>query len=71
MKPQPVVRPGRQSLGAIFWIPAIIAAVSCAGLLSALIGDGVWDGLSWLTLSIPIVVAVWFAALRRRRVAKP
>ena len=70
MKPQPLPRPGRQSFGAIFLVPAILAALSCAGLVSALLGDGVWDGLSWLTLSVPIAVAVWYAFFRRRRPSK-
>ena len=63
-------RARRQSLGAIFLIPAIIAVVSCAGLVSALLGDDMWDVLSWLTLSVPIAVAIWHA-FRRRKAAKP
>ncbi|AMN39398.1 hypothetical protein [Rhodoplanes sp. Z2-YC6860] len=57
----------RQSLGAIFVVPAILAMLSGIGLISALLGDGMWDGLSWLALSVPIVVVIWFALLRRRR----
>ena len=63
-------RQGRQSLGTIFLVPAILAALSCAGLVSALVGDGVWDGLSWLTLSVPIAVAVW-CVFRRRKAVEP
>ena len=44
--------------------PAVLAAVTCAGLLSALLGDGVWDVASWLTLSVPVAAVAWFA-LRR------
>jgi hypothetical protein len=57
--------PARRSLGTIFLVPMIVALTSCAGLLSALLGDGLWDGLSWLALSVPVVVALWFA-LRRQ-----
>jgi len=70
MKDQAFARARRQSLGDIFLIPAIIAVVSCAGLISALVGDDVWDWLSWVTLSIPIAVGVWYA-LRRRKSVKP
>jgi hypothetical protein len=63
-------RARRQSLGDIFLIPAIIAVVSCAGLVSALVGDDVWDVLSWLTLSVPVVVCGWYV-FRRRKAAKP
>lgn len=31
------------------------------GLLAALLGQGFWHGLSWLALSLPIVVAGWYA----------
>ena len=70
MKLQPIVRPKRQSLGAIFLVPAILAALTCVGLVSALLGDDLWDGLSWLTLSVPIAVVVWYALVRRRTPAK-
>ncbi|MBX9828420.1 MAG: hypothetical protein K2Y27_25925 [Xanthobacteraceae bacterium] len=70
MKEQAFARARRQSLGDIFLAPAIIAVVSCAGLISALVGDDVWDALSWLTLSVPVAVAVWYA-FRRRKAAKP
>jgi hypothetical protein len=69
MKQQPFARARRQSLGDIFLIPAIIAAVSCGGLISALVGDDIWDVLSWLTLSVPVAVCVWYA-FRRRQTAK-
>ena len=69
MKDQALARARRQSLGDIFLIPAIIAVVSCAGLISALVGDDIWDVLSWLTLSVPVAVGVWYA-FRRRKAAK-
>jgi hypothetical protein len=64
MKPPLRTAARRQSAGAIFRVPAVIAAVTCAGLLSALLGDGVWDVASWLTLSVPLAAVAWFA-LRR------
>ena len=70
MKDQAFARARRESLGDIFLVPAIIAAVSCAGLISALVGDDLWDVLSWVTLSVPVAVAIWYA-FRRRRSAKP
>jgi hypothetical protein len=36
--------------------------VTAIGLVSALLGDGVWDGLSWLGLGTPVVVVLWFVA---------
>ena len=37
----------------------VMAAITLFGLLSALLGDGVWDTLSWGTLVIPLAVIVW------------
>ncbi len=62
-------RPRRRRLGAIFLVPAILAVLSGVGLISALLGDGVWDGLSWLALSVPIAVVAWCAVLRRQKPA--
>lgn len=47
----------------VFWkvwgLPIIIGILSAIGLVSALTGDGFYDLLSWLTLGIPVVLAVW------------
>ncbi|MGE0802561.1 MAG: hypothetical protein AB7G13_18890 [Lautropia sp.] len=48
-----------RSLWMIFRWPLLLGALSIVGLVSALIGDGVWDGLSWAALGIP---ASWFSA---------
>lgn len=43
-----------------FWhtwtTPSLLGISSLTGLISALVGDGSWDALSWLTLGIPLVV---------------
>ncbi|GAB3558910.1 hypothetical protein [Spirosoma fluminis] len=43
-----------------FWhvwtIPLLLTALSLIGLIAALVGDNFWDGLSWLTLGVPLVV---------------
>lgn len=58
MKPAP--RPRRQTNGQIFAIPALLGVLSIIGLVSALVGDGVWDGVSWVTLAIPILLCGYF-----------
>lgn len=40
-------------------MPVLLAIISAVGLMSALLGDGVWDALSWATLATPIVVIGW------------
>ena len=45
----------------IFLVPAVLAVLSAAGLVSALFGDGTWDVVSWLALATPIAIAAYFA----------
>lgn len=52
------------STGRIFAIPAIIAVITLAGLVAALLGDGWQDILSWVGLSIPVITALHFAFRR-------
>ncbi len=40
--------------------PIVIALISLIGLTVALFGDGIWDKLSWIALSVPILVCLWF-----------
>jgi hypothetical protein len=51
----------------IWTMPLLLAALIMFGLLSALLGTGVWHGLAWIALAIPIVVALSVALKRRRR----
>ena len=40
--------------------PLYISVVTLAGLLSALLGDGVWDAISWLLLGAPIGLILFY-----------
>jgi branched-subunit amino acid transport protein AzlD len=51
--------------GQIFAAPVAIGALSTVGLLAALIGDGWWDAVSWLSLALPVLLYVFFVARRR------
>lgn len=44
----------------LYSIPSTLAVLSSIGLISALLADGFWDGVSWVALSIPAVVIIWF-----------
>jgi hypothetical protein len=45
---------------AIWCWPAVLAALTLAGLFSALLGQtGLWLPLSWALLAIPLVVIAW------------
>ena len=50
----------RQTNGQIFAIPMVLGVLSIVCLVSALVGDGVWDGVSWATLAIPILLCGYF-----------
>jgi hypothetical protein len=63
-------RTPRQSLRQIFVVPLAIGILSSIGLVTALVGDGWWDGLSWIALAIPVALLlrliVWPAIARSR-----
>ncbi|MGJ5176288.1 hypothetical protein ACQR16_33370 [Bradyrhizobium oligotrophicum] len=49
----------------VFRAPLLVGLVAAAGLAFGLFGDGVWDGLCWLGLSIPIVLSLIYGARRK------
>jgi hypothetical protein len=51
----------------VFGAPALLALVSAIGLLSALLGDDLWDVLSWVALATPVAVIVCCVARAGRR----
>ncbi|WP_447794905.1 MULTISPECIES: hypothetical protein [Pseudomonas] len=52
------MRPRQSNFWKVFATPTVIALLSAAGLFAALLGDGVWDALSWLGLGIPAFLAM-------------
>jgi hypothetical protein len=50
----------------VFGMPMLLALVSGVGLLSALLGDDIWDALSWLALGAPVAVILRRAAWPQR-----
>ncbi|MBR1203067.1 MULTISPECIES: hypothetical protein [unclassified Bradyrhizobium] len=54
-----------RSLSQIFAAPLIIAIVSTVGLISALVGDGWWDAVSWVALGLPVLLYLLFIWRRR------
>ena len=49
-----------RSLSQIFAAPLVIAIVSTVGLISALVGDGWWDAVSWVALGLPVLLYLLF-----------
>jgi cation transport ATPase len=46
----------RRSFWQVFGVPIVLGAVSIVGLIAALVGNGFYDAVSWITLSIPVIV---------------
>ncbi|MGX7745092.1 hypothetical protein [Rhodopseudomonas parapalustris] len=42
----------------IFAAPLAIGVITALGLTTALLGDGLWDWMSWIALALPVAVAV-------------
>ncbi|WP_030139278.1 MULTISPECIES: hypothetical protein [Pseudomonas] len=60
------MRPRQSNFWKVFAIPSAIGVLCAAGLFSALLGDGMWDAVSWVGLGLPSVLAVWGLVPRRR-----
>lgn len=52
---------------AIFGVPLVVAILSLFGLFVALLGDGVWDLIGWLSLGVSVAVPGWALIARRHR----
>ncbi|MGY4636198.1 hypothetical protein [Pseudomonas sp. P7548] len=59
------MKPRQSSFWKVFGIPLGIGVLSAAGLFAALLGDGLWDSLSWVGLGIPTGIGVWGLVKRR------
>ncbi|KAB0497473.1 hypothetical protein [Pseudomonas vancouverensis] len=59
------MKPRQTNFWKVFGVPTAIAVLSAGGLFAALLGDGVWDSLSWVGLGIPAFLALRGLLLRR------
>jgi len=50
--------------GPIWTAPIVLGVLTVIGLISALLGDGVWDAVSAVSLGIVVAVGGWYG-LRR------
>lgn len=50
----------------IWGTPLLLALLTLFGLVAALVGTGLWHGLAWLALTVPVVACVWHGWLRPR-----
>ena len=52
------MKPRQSNFRKVFSVPLAIGIVSATGLFAALLGEGVWDTLSWIGLGIPVWISV-------------
>jgi hypothetical protein len=45
----------------LWGMPLLLGLLTTIGLLSALLGDGIWDILSAVALGIPVVIGLWYS----------
>ena len=53
----------------VFAVPAAIAVLTAAGLMSALLVEGIGPAISWVTLMVPLLILARYVgrfAMRRR-----
>lgn len=55
----------RRPTARAYLVPALLALASVVGLVAALIGDGIFNAVSWLILGGLIGVIAWALATRR------
>jgi O-antigen/teichoic acid export membrane protein len=53
--------------GPIWTAPIVLGVLTIVGLVSALVGDGVWDALSALALGVVVAVGAWFGLRRPKK----
>ena len=58
----------KRPFGPVWSAPILLGMLTVVGLLSALLGDGVWDDLSAVTLGIVVLVGAW-CGLRKSTVS--
>lgn len=51
---------------ALWGMPILLGILTLIGLVSALLGDGIWDTVSAFALGVPVLAGLWYG-LRRKR----
>lgn len=54
----------RRSARSVWGAPIGFGVLTTVGLISALLGDGVWDALSAVTLGMPVAACAWYGLKR-------
>lgn len=54
----------------VWAMPVVLGILTIIGLVSALLGDGIWDAVSAFTLGAPVVTGLWYGLKGWRRRAR-
>jgi hypothetical protein len=52
---------------ALWGMPILLGILTIIGLISALLGDGIWDTVSAVALGAPLLAGAWYGLRRKRR----
>ena len=52
---------------AVWGMPILLGVLTSIGLVSALLGDGIWDLVSAFALGAPVAVGAWHGLRRKPR----
>lgn len=51
----------------VWGLPIVLAILSIFGLLSALLGSGIWEVISWIALFIPLSTMAYYLWIAFRK----
>jgi hypothetical protein len=51
--------------------PIALGVLTCSGLVSALVSEGLGDAWSWFALGLPCAVIAWYGCKPRPETASP
>ncbi len=51
----------------IWGAPLLLALLTLFGLVAALVGTGIWHGLAWLALTVPVAACIGYGWLKPRK----
>jgi hypothetical protein len=49
-------------------VPICLCLITAAGMVSAFLGDGLWDALSWMALAVPLAICIFYWVKSRAKV---
>lgn len=51
----------------LWGVPVLLGVLTTIGLVAALLGDGMWDAVSGVALSLPVLLGIWHSLRKQGR----